>query len=292
MIVAPATPPARGAKADPEAERIFSEHFSCPYDGASIGEIEPRTFSFNSPHGACTKCTGLGVEMEIDPSLVIPDRSKSVAGGAIEPWSKSPSVAGWYMRQLEAVAEDMGFSVDQPVRELTEEQVQAVLYGTGERMLSLRFTNQYGRTQTYDTKFEGVVTNLQRRYKETDSDYVRTDIEKYMGSVPCPACKGRRLRAEALGVLIDAKSIVDVTTLGIAAARRWAEYLASPETPLNRREQTIAYQILKETGAPEFPEDVGLTTSRSTRFRTLGWRSQRIRLATQIGFGPHGCLHL
>ena len=295
MIIAPATPPARGTKADPEAERIFSEHFSCPYDGASIGEIEPRTFSFNSPHGACTKCTGLGVEMEIDPSLVIPDRSKSVAGGAIEPWSKSPSVAGWYMRQLEAVAEDMGFSVDQPVRELSEEHVQAVLYGTGDRMLSLRFTNQYGRTQTYDTKFEGVVTNLQRRYKETDSDYVRTDIEKYMGSVPCPACKGRRLRAEALGVLIDGKSIVDVTTLGIAAARRWAEYLASPETPLNRREQTIAYQILKEIRARlEFLEDVGLDYLTLDRVSgTLsGGESQRIRLATQIGSALMGVLYI
>ncbi|MBA4181021.1 MAG: excinuclease ABC subunit UvrA [Anaerolinea sp.] len=295
MIVAPATPPARGAKPDPELERIFSEHFSCPYDGASIGEIEPRTFSFNSPHGACTKCTGLGLEKEIDPSLVIPDRSKSLAGGAVEPWSKSPSVAGWYMRQLEAVAEDMGFSVDQPVRELSEEQLQAVLHGTGDRMLRLRFTNQYGRTQTYDTKFEGVVSNLQRRYKETDSDYVRNDIEKYMGSVPCPVCKGRRLRPEALGVLIDGKSIVDVTTLGIAAARRWSEHLASPDTPLDRREQTIAYQILKEIRARlEFLEDVGLDYLTLDRVSgTLsGGESQRIRLATQIGSALMGVLYI
>ncbi len=174
-------------------ERIFSEHFSCPYDGSSIGEIEPRTFSFNSPHGACPKCTGLGVEMQIDPSLIIPDRTKSLAGGAVEPWSKSPSVAGWYMRQLEALAEDQGFTVDTPVSELTEKQLQALLYGVGDKRLRLKFTNQYGRTQTYDTKFEGVVTNLQRRYKETDSEYVRGEVEKYMGSVPCPDCKGRRL---------------------------------------------------------------------------------------------------
>ena len=295
MIVAPAQAPARGAKAKAESERIFSEHFSCPYDGTSIGEIEPRTFSFNSPHGACSKCTGLGVEMEIDPTLVIPDRLKSLAGGAVEPWSKSPSVAGWYMRQLEAVAADMGFSVDQPIRELTEEQIHAVLYGTGERTLNLKFTNQYGRTQSYDTKFEGVVTNLQRRYKETDSDYIRAEIEKYMGSVPCPQCKGRRLRPEALGVLIDDRSIVEVTNLGIAAARAWAEQLAAPETPLNKREQTIAYQILKEIRSRlEFLEDVGLDYLTLDRVSgTLsGGESQRIRLATQIGSALMGVLYI
>ena len=295
MIVAPVQAPARGAKALAEAERIFSEHFSCPYDGTSIGEIEPRTFSFNSPHGACPKCTGLGVEKEIDPTQVIPDRLKSLAGGAVEPWSKSPSVAGWYMRQLEAVAADMGFSVDQPIRELSEEQIQAVLFGTGDRMLNLKFTNQYGRTQSYDTKFEGVVTNLQRRYKETDSDYVRAEIEKYMGSVPCPQCKGRRLRPEALGVLIDGRSINEVTNLGIAAARAWSEHLAAPETPLNKREQTIAHQILKEIRSRlEFLEDVGLDYLTLDRVSgTLsGGESQRIRLATQIGSALMGVLYI
>ncbi|MEO6397409.1 MAG: excinuclease ABC subunit UvrA [Tepidiformaceae bacterium] len=295
MIVAPAQLPARGAKAKAESERIFSEHFSCAYDGTSIGELEPRTFSFNSPHGACSKCTGLGVEMEVDPTLIIPDRLKSLSGGAVEPWSKSPSVAGWYMRQLEAVAAHMGFSVDQPIRELSEEQVQAVLYGTGDRTLNLKFTNQYGRTQSYDTKFEGVVTNLQRRYKETDSDYVRTEIEKYMGSVACPQCRGRRLRPEALGVLIDGRSIVEVTNLGIAAARAWAERLAAPETPLNQREQTIAYQILKEIRSRlEFLEDVGLDYLTLDRVSgTLsGGESQRIRLATQIGSALMGVLYI
>jgi excinuclease ABC subunit A len=163
---------------------MFSEHFACAYDGTSIGEIEPRTFSFNSPHGACPKCTGLGVEMQIDPEMIIADKSKSIAGGAIEPWSKSPSVAGWYMRQLEALAEWMGFSVDAPIRELTAEQLQAVLYGLGDKRLTLRFTNQYGRTQTYDAKYEGVITNLERRYKETDSEYIRQEIEKYMAAIP------------------------------------------------------------------------------------------------------------
>ncbi len=278
-----------------EPERIFSEHFSCAYDGTSIGEIEPRTFSFNSPHGACPKCTGLGVEMQIDPTLVIPDKTKSLAGGAVEPWSKSPSVAGWYMRQLEAVAEDQGFSADRPVGELNEKQLHALMYGTGEKKLRLRFTNQYGRTQTYDTKFEGVVTNLQRRYKETDSEYIRTEIEKYMGSVPCPECRGKRLRKEALGVLIDGKPIVDVTNLSITKAKAWFDRLAAPDTPLNAREQTIAFQILKEIrGRLEFLVDVGLEYLMLDRVSgTLsGGESQRIRLATQIGSALMGVLYI
>ncbi len=278
-----------------EPERIFSEHFSCAYDGTSIGEIEPRTFSFNSPHGACPKCTGLGVEMQIDPGLIIPDRTKSLTGGAVEPWSKSPSVAGWYMRQLEAVAEDQGFSTDTPISELTEKQMHALLYGTGDRQLRLKFTNQYGRTQTYDTKFEGVVSNLQRRYKETDSDYIRTEIEKYMGSVPCPDCKGRRLRPEALGVLIDEKPIVEVTNLSITKAKQYFDRLAAPDSPLNTRERTIAFQILKEIrGRLEFLVDVGLEYLMLDRVSgTLsGGESQRIRLATQIGSALMGVLYI
>ncbi len=280
---------------EPDAERIFSEHFACAYDGTSIGEIEPRTFSFNSPHGACPKCTGLGVEMQIDPALVIPDRTKSLAGGAIEPWSKSPSIAGWYMRQLEAIAEDQGFGVNQPVSELSEEQLHAVLFGAGERLLRLRFTNQHGRTQTYDTKYEGVVKNLQRRYRETDSDWVRTDIEKYMGAIPCPECKGLRLRKEARSVLIDGRPIVEVTNLSITAARQWFDHLADPATPLNQREQTIAYQILKEIRARlEFLVDVGLEYLTLNRVSgTLsGGESQRIRLATQIGSALMGVLYI
>jgi excinuclease ABC subunit A len=276
-------------------ERLFSEHFSCPYDGTSIGEIEPRTFSFNSPHGACSKCTGLGVEMRIDPDLVIPDRNRSIAQGAIEPWAKTPSVAGWYMRMLEACAEHMGFTPDTPIRELDERQLNALLYGTGEQQLPLRFTNQYGRTQVYDTKFEGVVNNLERRYRETDSDYVRAEIEKYMAQIPCAACKGRRLRPEALSVLIDGKTISDVTRLSITAAREWAEGLAGPDTPLNVREQTIARQILKEIRSRlEFLVDVGLDYLTLDRVSgTLsGGESQRIRLATQIGSALMGVLYI
>jgi len=282
-----------GARVQPE--RIFSEHFSCPYDGTSIGELEPRTFSFNSPHGACPKCTGLGVEMQIDPSLITPDRTKSIAEGAIEPWSRQASVANWYMRQLEAVAENIGFSVDQPIRELTREQLDAVLYGTGDKVLKLRFTNQYGRTQHYDTKYEGVVSNLERRYRETDSDYIRTEIEKYMAAIPCGVCKGKRLRPEALGVHIDGKSVVEITGLSIQKARLWADNLAGPSSPLNQRDQTIAYQILKEIRSRlEFLVDVGLDYLTLDRISgTLsGGESQRIRLATQIGSALMGVLYI
>ena len=284
-----------GEKAFAPTERVFSEHFACAYDGTSIGELEPRTFSFNSPHGACPKCTGLGLEMQVDPQLIIPDRTKSIADGAIEPWSKTPAVAGWYMRMLEGAAEALGFSVHQPVRELTEEQLHALLHGTGERVLQLKFTNQYGRTQVYDSKFEGVVTNLQRRYKETDSDYIRQEIEKYMAAIPCAVCRGKRLRPEALGVLIDGKSISEVTNLSIVRALAWADHLAGAESPLNPREQTIAYQVLKEIRARlEFLIDVGLDYLTLDRVSgTLsGGESQRIRLATQIGSALMGVLYI
>ncbi len=291
MIVALASP-VEGV----EQERVFSEHLACPYDGFSIGELEPRTFSFNSPHGACPQCTGIGFEMQIDPALVIPDRSKSIAEGAIEPWSKSTAVSAWYLRLLEAVGRELGFSIHQPVRELTEEQLNAVLYGTGDRLLRLRFTNEYGRTQYYHARWEGVVNNLQRRYRETDSDYVRSEIEKYMASIPCSACQGQRLRPEALSVYIDGRSIIDVTRMSIAEARRWFERLASPETtPLTPREQTIARQVLKEICSRlQFLVDVGLEYLTLDRMAgTLsGGEAQRIRLATQIGSALMGVLYI
>ena len=291
MLVATAARPGETA----DEERIFSEHFACAYDGTSIGEIEPRTFSFNSPHGACPKCTGLGVEKQVDPDLIIPDRTKSIHEGAVEPWSKTASVAGWYTRMLEGVAEHMGFTPDTPIRELTAAQLDAVLHGTGPEVLALKFTNQYGRTQVYDTKFEGVVTNLDRRYRETDSDYVRTEIEKYMSAIPCPACKGRRLRPEALSVLIDGQPVAAATGLSITAARAFFDGLAAPESPLNTRERIIASQILKEIrGRLEFLMDVGLeylTLDRASATLS-GGEGQRIRLATQIGSALMGVLYV
>ena len=276
-------------------ERIFSEHFACPYDGFSFGEIEPRTFSFNSPHGACSRCTGLGVEMQVDPALVIPDRTKSVAEGAVEPLAKSRGGQTWYQRLLEAVAEEYGFGIDTPIRELTEEQLNVLLYGSGEEKLRLRFTNDYGRTRYYDARFEGVINNLQRRHKETDSDYVRSDIERYMGAVPCPGCDGQRLRPEALGVRIDGRTVVEITTSSITETLRWFDALAASDTPLSEREQTIARQILKEIRSRlEFLIDVGLeylTLDRASGTLS-GGESQRIRLATQIGSALMGVLYI
>ncbi len=276
-------------------ERIFSEHFACPYDGFSFGEIEPRTFSFNSPHGACSRCTGLGVEMQVDPSLVIPDRTKSIAEGAIEPMAKSRGGQTWYQRLLDAVAEEYGFSAETPIRELTEAQLDVILHGSGEEKLHLRFTNDYGRTRYYDARFEGVVNNLQRRYRETDSDYVRSDIERYMGAVPCPDCQGRRLRPEALGVRIDGRAVVEVTNGSISETLRWFDALAGRETPLSEREQTIARQILKEIRSRlQFLIDVGLEylTLNRTSGTLSGGESQRIRLATQIGSALMGVLYI
>ncbi|GAB4324878.1 MAG: excinuclease ABC subunit UvrA [Dehalococcoidia bacterium] len=291
MIVAPA---ARGGQ-QVQPERVFSEHFSCPYDGYSLGEIEPRTFSFNSPHGACSTCTGLGVEMRIDPSLVIPDRTKSIAEGAIEPIAKSRGSQSWYEHMLRAVAKNYGFTVDTPIRELTEEQLDAVLFGSGDRKLTLEFTNQHGRTRTYEARYEGIVNNLQRRYRETDSDYVRAEIEKYMAAVPCNACKGQRLRPEALAVRIDGRNIVDVTAGNISETLAWFDRLAAPDTPLSTREQTIARQILKEIRSRlEFLVDVGLdylTLDRASATLS-GGEAQRIRLATQIGSALMGVLYI
>ena len=284
-----------GGSGEESDERVFSEHFACPVDGTSIGEVEPRTFSFNSPHGACPRCTGLGVEMQIDPALVIPDRTKSIADGAIQPWARSAAVGVWYQRQLEALAQEYGFSPNAPITELTDDQLNVVLHGTGERELIMKFTNQHGRTQTYETKFEGVVSNLQRRHRESDSDYVRAEIEKYMAANPCPGCRGRRLRSEALSVLIDGDAITEVTGMSIADALEWAGRLEGSETPLNEREQTIAHQILKEIrGRLQFLVDVGLDYLTLARLSgsLSGGESQRIRLATQIGSALMGVLYI
>jgi len=287
-----ATAPRAGEEAE---ERIFSEHFACPYDGFSLGEIEPRTFSFNSPHGACQRCTGLGVEMRVDPALVVPDRTRTIATGAIEPLAKSRGGQTWYRRLLAAVAEVSGFDADTPIRDLTEAQLNVILHGSGEEKLRLRFTNDHGRTRHYETRFEGVVNNLQRRHKETDSDYVRADIERYMGAVPCPDCAGRRLRPEALGVLIDGRTVVEVTDGSITATLGWFDRLDGPETPFDERERAIARQILKEIRSRlRFLIDVGLeylTLNRASGSLS-GGESQRIRLATQIGSALMGVLYI
>jgi excinuclease ABC subunit A len=282
-------------QAGPE-ERLYSEHFACVHCGVSLGEVAPRNFSFNSPHGACPDCTGLGVKMELDPELVIPNKKLTIAEGAIQPWARASATSVWYQRLLEAVAEKHGFSAHVPIRQLTQEQLSVILYGDrASTTVTLRFTGHGGHVNRYDTTFEGVIPNLTRRYQETDSDYVRSEIERYMAANPCPTCHGARLRPESLAFTVAAKNITEVTRMSVVEAQSWFARLASPDTPLSERQRAIAHQILKEIGSRlDFMVEVGLdylTLDRATATLS-GGEAQRIRLATQIGSGLMGVLYV
>jgi excinuclease ABC subunit A len=277
-----------------EEERMYSEHFACTYDGISFGELEPRNFSFNSPHGACRDCTGLGVKMELDPELVMPNKNLSILEGAILPWSRTSTVSTWYMRMLEAVARKHRFSLNTPVKDLSEEQLKTVLYGDS-GSITLSYTGSGGHANRWDTTYEGIIPNLERRFRETDSDYVKGEIERYMAENPCPACGGARLNPQALAVTVDGRNISSITHLSIAEALEWVSGLREDDSPLNERERTIAYQILKEIHARlTFLRDVGLdylTLDRKTG-SLAGGEAQRIRLATQIGSFLMGVLYV
>ncbi len=277
-----------------DEERLYSEHLACVQCGLSFGELEPRNFSFNSPHGACRQCTGLGVKMELDPELVVPNKGLSLAEGAIQPWSRTSTVFGWYMRLLGAVARKHGFSLDVPFKELTSDQVNVVLYGDS-GAITLHYGGPDGRDNSWETTYEGVIPNLERRHRETDSDYVRTEIERYMAQSPCPACQGARLKPESLAVSVDGRNIHEITTMSIVEALHWAERLQAPDSPLSQRQRTVAYQILKEIGSRlAFLRDVGLDyLTLDRRTGTLaGGEAQRIRLATQIGSSLMGVLYV
>ena len=279
---------------DSDDDLIFSEQLACPRDMFALGEIEPRSFSFNSPHGACADCTGLGVTMEVDPLLVLPDRSKSLDGGAVAPWSRSTSQSGWHQRMLEALFEQFNADTATPFEDHPEELVDAVLHGLPEPIV-VDFVNHRGRHRRYETQFEGVVNNLDRRYRETDSEWSRTEIERYMTAVPCSSCGGARLKAESLAVRVDERSIVDVTRMSVATASIWANQLSGDETPLTAREMAIATQILKEIRERlTFLVDVGLDYLTLDRGASTlsGGEAQRIRLATQIGSSLMGVLYV
>ncbi len=282
---------------DGSRDLLFSEHSACVDCGISLPEIEPRTFSFNSPHGACPHCSGLGVIMEIDPDLVIPDKSLSLKDGAIAPWRYlGKETARYYMYMLRRVCEFYRIPMNVPVRELTKEQLDIILYGTrpGE-MVSLPYSDQYGRVHHYEIPYEGVIPNLQRRYQETESDYIRSEIERYMTARTCPACKGTRLRPEALAVTVDGKNIAQVASMSVAQALEWVERLQGPDSPLTEKERLIAHQILKELrNRLRFMMDVGLDyITLDRRASTLsGGEAQRIRLATQIGSQLAGVLYI
>jgi len=273
-------------------ELLFSEHFACVYCGVSLGEIAPRTFSFNSPHGACPTCTGLGRKLEIDPNLVITDKELSLAEGAIQPWARNGTMSTWYSSILQSLAHRYGFSLSTPVRNLTEQQLHLILYGNGGEMLLATYEDHYGRMRQYHMNFEGVIPHLERRYRETDSDSVRIDIERYMSSHPCPACQGKRLKAESLAVTIDDKNIMDVVALSVTQALHWVGQLPGQISP---RELTIANRIIKEIHARlGFLRDIGLSYLTLDRpSSTLsGGEAQRIHLATQIGSGLTGVLYV
>jgi excinuclease ABC subunit A len=273
---------------------LYSENFACPYCGISLPEIEPRTFSFNSPHGACPECQGLGTRPEVDPDLVIPNQELTLEEGAIVAWNNSRE-DGYYQQLLESVSRHFDIPLDRPVRELTPDQRQLILYGSGDRRIQLSYRNRHGRWRNYETTYEGVVPNLQRRYTESSSDYLRAKIEGYMTARPCAVCKGARLRPESLAVTIAGKSINEVTVMPVIESLEWVEQLQGKGTPLSRRQRTIARQILKEIHARlQFMADVGLdylTLSRAAS-TLAGGEAQRIRLATQIGSQLMGVLYV
>ena len=312
-----------------EEELIFSEQFACVHCNISLGELEPRTFSFNNPHGACSTCTGLGYKLEVDPDLVMPNQNASISDGAVQPWARSGSMSPWYASQLESLARAFDFSTKVPVKDLKDKDIEVLMYGTKGKSIKVKHNTQKGKTYQWDASFEGIVNNLERRYKETESDYVRTEIERYMSSRPCQACEGQRLKPEALAVKVCGLNIMEVTDKSINQALDWIHSIGGdtsipapsggrsgrgikdaskngrksskkvvkiehPEV-LSDREKAIATQILKEIEARlNFLLNIGLdylTLSR-TASTLSGGEAQRIRLATQIGSGLMGVLYV
>lgn len=270
---------------DKADEQVFSQNFACPNCHISLPEISPRSFSFNSPHGACPVCTGLGTKLEIDPTLVMPNQRLSIAEGAIRPWSRTTARMSWYAHILEVVGAKYGFSVHEPVENLSEKAIDIVMYGTGDET----FTVHMG-TRTYEATYEGVIANLERRYHETDSDYVRKEIEKYMALKICPKCKGKRLKPEFLAVTVGDKSIYDLSNLPIDEHIKLFDNIE-----LSERDAKISSQILKEIKSRlGFLINVGLnylTLDRSANTLS-GGEAQRIRLATQIGSSLMGVIYI
>ena len=273
---------------DPHRERTYSEHLACIDDGLSFEALEPRSFSFNSPFGACPECTGIGTRKEVDPDLVIPDPEKSLADGAVAPWAGSMSNE-YFTRLLSGLASQLGFSMDTPWERLPAKVQKAVLHGSPDQV-HVRYKNRYGRERSYYAAFEGVLPFLERRHEDTDSDYMRDRYEGYMRDVPCPVCHGTRLKPEILAVKLNGRSIAEITGLSIGDASEW---LGAME--LGERERAIADRVLKEIQARlSFLVDVGLEyLSLDRPAATLaGGEAQRIRLATQIGSGLVGVLYV
>jgi excinuclease ABC subunit A len=272
---------------DKGEEIQMSMAFACPYDGTSVPEPEPRNFSFNSPHGACPTCTGIGSQLVVDGDLVVPDPSLSLREGAVAAWSRSQF---FYPELLESVSKFFGIDMDKPWSKLTKQQRDVLLNGTGDRKIRFGYKNQYGHSRWYEAPFEGVIANLQRRYQETQSDFLKAELERYMSDKPCPACKGRRLKPESLAVTVANHNIAEVCELPVSTAVNFFD-----ELDLSEREQLIARGVLKEIHERlQFMIDVGLeylTIERAANTLS-GGESQRIRLATQIGSKLMGVLYI
>ena len=280
---------------DTGEDLLFSEHFSCPHCQVDLPNIEPRSFSFNSPHGACPTCTGLGTRLEIDPDLVAPNKKLSLAEGAIRPWSRTSANQTWYYRILEAVAREYGFSLSAPVSKLTPAQLKLVFYGTEDKNYNVNAgAGEGGKVRAFYTTYEGVIPNLERRYRETESDYVRAEIERYMRVWPCSVCQGKRLKPEVLAVTVVSKSIAKIVTMSVAEARKFFTELDAKQK-LTEREMKIARTIIKEIRERlSFLSDVGLdylTLDRAAATLS-GGEAQRIRLATQIGSSLVGVIYI
>lgn len=283
--------------ADPPQDLFFSEHLACPEHGVSIPEIEPRSFSFNTPHGACPDCQGLGSKLEIDPQLLIPDPERSLNEGAIiaMEWNSGREQNGYYWQMVEAVARKYHIDLDAPVSSLPKEKLDRILYGTGSEQITVKINGRNDRTSSFVTTFEGVISNLERRYRETQSEYVRSKIAEFMSDRPCPTCKGNRLRPESLAVTIDGYNIIQVTDWPVLQTLEWVSRLMSPDSFLTSRQRAISDRILKEIRARlGFLVDVGLDylTLRRSAGSLSGGEAQRIRLATQIGSRLMGVLYV
>lgn len=269
-------------------ELLFSEHHACPICGFSIGELEPRMFSFNSPYGACHACDGLGSKLEVDLDLVIPNKNSTLKEHAIAPWE--PTSSQYYSQLLQAVCNHYGIDMDIPVKDIPKHLLDKILFGSGGEKIYFRYENDFGQIREGYVEFEGVVHNIERRYKETTSDFIREQMEKYMTNQPCPTCKGHRLKKESLAVLINGRHIGQVTQLSIREAYQFFDQLA-----LTEKEMKIANLILREIKERlNFLIEVGLdylTLSRSAGTLS-GGEAQRIRLATQIGSRLTGVLYI
>ncbi|MBM3152126.1 MAG: excinuclease ABC subunit UvrA [Chloroflexi bacterium] len=282
---------------DQTPDMHFSEHLACPEHGISIPEIEPRTFSFNTPHGACPDCQGLGSKLEIDPERLLPDPERSLNDGAIAAmeWNGPRDEGGWYWQSLEGAARHYKINMDAPIGSMTQEQRRIILYGTRGEKIEIRYRNSNGREYVFDREYEGVITNLERRYRETHSEYIRLKISEYMSDRPCPTCRGKRLRPEALAVTVGDVGIIDVTSWPVHRALEWVKLLAGRKSPLGARQRAIAERVLKEIHERlNFLVNVGLDYLSLNRpaGSLSGGEAQRIRLATQVGSRLVGVLYV